>query len=200
MSTIKINIIGLKYGKLTVINEIKERNKNGHIMYNVLCDCGISKKILGSSLRCGSTRSCGCLITEKNSTHRKSHEKIYRKWQQIKQRCYNEKNNRYKNYGGRGIKMCESWLNSFENFINDMGYPENEKLSIDRINVNGDYEKNNCKWSNDKEQANNRTNNVKFLIYDEYLTLSEICRKYKKPISTVNNRLKRGLNIYQAIS
>ena len=122
----------------------------------------------------------------------------------MKARCYNEKTSRYANYGGRGIKICEEWLNEkngFENFYTwaiTHGYSDN--LSIDRINVNGNYEPKNCRWADDKEQSRNRTDN-RFISYNgETRCISDWCEKLNIPQSTVINRLNRGLSVDKVLS
>lgn len=194
--TTKQNMIGKKYGLLTVISEIEERNKNGHILYNVVCDCGKKKEVLGSSLRSGGSRSCNkCnLLT---GSHGMCKSKEFSIWTSMKDRCCNPNNPRYKNYGGRGIIVCDSWINSFKNFYSDMG--DSKGLSIDRIDVNGNYELSNCRWSNAKTQARNRTNNIKFTYLNETLCASEWCEKIKMPSSTFFNRLDRGWSIEKII-
>lgn len=153
-TTQKIDMVGLVFERLTVLEEIKERNKHGHIMYMCICTCGNYVKVLGASLRSSSSKSCGCLQREVALKHGKFGSKVYMAWQQMKDRCFNPKNKRYRDYGGRGITVCSEWL-KFENFYSDMG-DKPEGLSLDRINNNGNYNKENCKWSTPKEQANNR--------------------------------------------
>ena len=115
--TSKQNMVGKKYGFLTVLSEIELRNKNGHIMYNVKCDCGKEKSVLGASLRNGLSRSCNkCTLL--TGSHGMWNTKVFRVWISMKSRCSNANSPSYKNYGARGIKVCDRWLNSFENFIN----------------------------------------------------------------------------------
>lgn len=190
--TSKINIIGQKFGILTVLSEVVERNKNGHILYIVKCDCGKEKQVLGASLRSGMSRSCNkCpLLT---GTHGMWKSREFSIWSSLKDRCYNPNNPNYKNYGGRGITVCEKWLKSFENFYSDMG--KSNDLSVDRIDVNGNYCPENCRWATPTEQARNRTNNVLFLYRGEEKCASEWCEIYNMATSTFHNRLKRGWNI-----
>ncbi len=119
----------------------------------------------------------------------------------MKNRCNNSKNYRYKNYGGRGIKVCEEWQKSFISFykwaINN-GY--NENLTIDRINVNGNYEPENCRWIPLKQQFYNKTDNVYYWVNGEKKCLSELCDEYKMPYQTVRKRLERGKDILYALT
>ena len=194
--TAKKDMIGKKYGILTIISEVEKRNKNNHILYNVRCDCGKEKQVLGSSLRSGSSRSCNkCYLL--TGTHGMWKSKEFSIWSSMKDRCYNPNNPRYKNYGGRGIIICDRWINSFKNFYLDMG--NSNGLSIDRIDVNKNYEASNCRWANAKTQARNRTNNRKFTYSNETLCMSEWCEKLNMPISTFNNRLIRGWDINKII-
>ena len=194
--TSKKEIVGLTFGSLTVLNEIEERDKNGWIMYNVICKCGKTKKVLGSSLRYGLSRSCNKCHTLTGS-HGMYKTKEFSKWGNMKDRCYNVNNPRYKNYGNRGIIVCERWKDSFKNFISDMG--ECNGLTLDRINVNGNYEPSNCRWATPKTQSRNRTNNTYFSYLGKTMCMSEWCEKIKMPMSTFNNRLIRGWSINKII-
>jgi len=127
------------------------------------CDCGTSRAVLGCSLKKGRTKSCGCLNAElakaRGFKHGLCETKSYAAWRGMKDRCSNPLNPGWENYGGRGIKVCERWANSFEDFYDDMGEPPSPNHSIDRINVNGHYEPKNCRWATVSEQSVNKRNN-----------------------------------------
>ena len=164
-----IDLKGKRFGRLTVINYNQLRANNGEYMWHCKCDCGNECDVRGSNLRNGNTLSCGCFQTDRvsqtNSKHKQSNNRIYYEWNNMKNRCYNPNYAEYKNYGGRGISVCEEWLKSFANFYDwaiNNGYSDN--LTIDRINVNGNYCPDNCRWVTIEAQCNNKRNN-RFITY-----------------------------------
>lgn len=150
---------GQKFNRLTAIG-IAGRNKHRYIIWTCLCDCGKLKEVTSTKLRRGDIKSCGCLQKERSKevqvTHGKSSSRIYSIWCNMLTRCFNSNHDAYSDYGGRGIKVCERWRR-FENFFIDMGEPP-EGLTLDRIDVNGNYEPGNCKWATWSEQNLNKRN------------------------------------------
>lgn len=155
-----IDLTGKKYGRLTVIERSGVRG--GQSSWLCKCECGNKKVVIGKNLRRGLTTSCGCyhneLLSVRNTTHGLSKTRIYRIWRDMKNRCFYSKDKHFKDYGGRGITICDEWKNSFESFYkwsDANGY--SEKLTIDRIDNDGNYEPSNCRWITMKEQCQNRT-------------------------------------------
>ena len=204
----RTDITGQKFGKLTVI----ERNgytadKDGKriSMWLCKCECGNTATVSQKLLVTGGKKSCGCIRKyykgNKLEQHGKSHTRIYAIYCRIFTRCENPNDMHYKDYGARGIKICDEWKNSFQAFYEwamNNGYKDN--LSIDRIDVNGNYEPNNCRWATAEQQQNNRRCNVRYLVNGEELLMKQIVEKYGIPDSTLRGRMKsHNLTMQEAI-
>lgn len=194
----KLEIIGKKYSKLTVLSEYSERTNAGKVQFNCICDCGNKVVVIGSKLINGHTKSCKCLqkiavikTGVKNRTHNKSKTPLYAVWSSMKSRCYRKNNDSYSIYGGRGIKVCDRWKHSFDNFLKDMGDRPSINHSIDRIDNDKGYSPYNCRWATQIEQENNKRNNKKYFYNDEFLTLAEISRRLNINRNVLYNRVGR---------
>lgn len=152
-----LNLTGLRYGRLTVTCRSKEHI--GRVWWNCRCDCGNEKAVPANNLRIGKTQSCGCLAKEQLQARALKHgmakTPLYNVWRAMKNRCYWQKHPQFALYGGRGITVCDEWMSFpiFHKWAIEAGY--SHWLSIDRIDVNGNYEPANCKWSTPSEQARN---------------------------------------------
>lgn len=169
-----VDISGKKFGRLTVIRKVPRplNLKSSNARWECICDCGKIVNVISANLRNGTSSSCGCYKKEVTSMVKRTHGQSsynktseYQAWKGMKYRCYNKKGDHYHLYGGRGIIVCDRWLNSFENFLQDMGKKPSSKHSLDRINNNGNYEPSNCRWATDNEQRRNNSRNV-FLDYN----------------------------------
>lgn len=212
MGSKKIQMTGSRFGRLVVLGEEAPYiSPGGQRQRRVLaeCDCGKTTITVASQLRTGETQSCGCLIREitakRNFIHgeatRAARCPEHRVWTGMIQRCENPNVNRYHLYGGRGIKVCERWRDSFENFLADMGRRPSADYSIDRIDSNKDYEPGNCEWSNQTDQQNNRRNNHVVSYRGIEMTLSEAVRAAGSIVgrSTCLFRINNGWSIERAV-
>lgn len=189
------DITGERFGKLIAVERYRE---NGKTRWLCKCDCGNEKKILLDSLIRGRSKSCGCYRKVVTSENRKKHGKscgnrLYRIWIGMRNRCNNQNREYYKNYGGRGIKVCEEWrdFGVFEKWSFENGYED--ELTIDRIDVNGDYEPTNCRWVTRKTQANNTRVNITTKIDGIEKTLSEHAEYYNVNYPALVYRYSIGL-------
>ena len=154
-----IDLTGQVFGRLTVLQRAKTVNKR--TMWTCKCECGNEITAEAYNLKTGHTQSCGCFQKEATSaaskTHGKKHTRLYRIWNCMKNRCYQKSYHAYNHYGGRGITVCDEWLNNFQAFYDwAMEHGYNDELSIDRIDVNKGYNPHNCRWATMAEQNKNK--------------------------------------------
>lgn len=178
-----IDLTGQRFGRLTAIQRHADRispNGSARTMWLCRCDCGKEAIVNAGHLRCGKTRSCGCLIPESLSARRKTHGGSYtveyRNWRGMLTRCYNRNNPAYPNYGGRGITVCDAWRQSFSQFLEDMGERPSSGASVDRMDNDGPYSPQNCRWSTHLQQANNRRSNRIISVFGQTRTVMEWSR------------------------
>lgn len=185
----KTPMIGRVFGELTVISEFPQRDNQNRIKYVCECSCGGEKTVLGSTLRAGITISCGCAKTRNTLKHGMEGTPVYTSWTAMKSRCLNPNDSSYHKYGGRGISVCDEWM-VFVNFFRDMGDRPQGK-TLDRINVNGNYEPSNCRWATNTEQSRNRRDS-KFVYHDEMIIpLAAYAEIIGKSISATHSILKK---------
>lgn len=183
----KLIKVGEKYGRLTVL-------ENHHPKDEVVCkcECGKTKVSRASNVYYGGTRSCGCLKNPGNTKHGGSGTRLYMIWKSMHERCTAPSQNSYKNYGGKGIKVCKEWDDFLVFKEWALSHDYRDDLTIDRINVNGNYEPTNCRWVTAKVQSNNRTTNHYLIINGERRTVSEWSDISGIRQSTISARLKMG--------
>ena len=196
------NLIGKKYGRLEVMYYAGRKSPGKH-QWLCNCSCGASVTVISSSLQEGNTQSCGCLRSEISrrflSKHGLAYSPEYQIWENIKSRCLNPNNAAFKDYGGRGIKVCKRWL-KFENFYKDMGPKPSPKHEIDRKNNNKGYYPGNCRWSTRSQQTRNTRRNVMITYKNKTLCLTDWAILLNVKRSTLNNRLEKGWSVEKALS
>lgn len=212
-----IDLTGQRFGRLVAIEHAgRVVNKNGFrtTLWKCKCDCGKESVVRYPLLVSGNTRSCGCLERENKErimklaqqVNRKSvsedfagkleNHPLYKTWKSMLMRCNNPNVRGYKHYGGRGIKVCDRWSGDlgFENFVNDMG-ERPDGTTLDRIDVNGNYEPSNCRWATTEQQMNNRTDNSRIILNGESITCAQLCKKYGFYYTWVAHQLRAGIDI-----
>lgn len=193
-----IDLTGQRYGRLTVLAEAGKKGVKR--CWLCKCDCGSTTVVMTTSLRSGNTQSCGCYKAEHPGRlkHGGCGTKLYRIYKNIKLRCYNERFPDYKHYGGRGIAICDEWLHSFESFRDwaiANGYHETNNRSdctIDRIDVNGDYCPENCRWVTQKTQVRNTRRTRKATCNGVTKPIGEWAEEWNLPYNTVYDRAKKN--------
>jgi hypothetical protein len=193
--------LGKRFGRLIILKEVERTYSGKTPSRNILCKCDCGKETVTSfrSVRAGRTTSCGCYGHESSKQLHTTHGLCFGKdgkrapeyvvWIKMKHRCFNPKNKDFHHYGGRGITVCERWLHSFENFINDIGWRPDSTYSIERINVNGNYCPENCKWIL-KTLQNRNTRASKYIEYSgRSLLLTEWCRELDIDYSMMRRRI-----------
>lgn len=161
-----------------------------------LCDCGTEKTVWGQSLRSENTTNCGCSYG--SSTHGMSGTPEYKTWDSMRQRCTNPRNTHWRHYGGRGITVCDRW-SSFEAFLEDMGRRPSRGLSLDRIDVNGNYEPGNCRWATAVEQARNQRRSRVLTAFGRTQHIAEWAQQCGLTMEGIARRLRIGLPPEQAV-
>ena len=201
-----MGIEGNKYNRLTVIEKTKDKTGNSYL-WLCKCECGDFVKVKKWNFTSGNTKSCGCLKIEStitmskgNIVHGMSRTRIYRVWEAMKRRCDNPVSERHSNYGGRGITYCDEW-GEFEGFYKwalSNGYEE--RLTIDRIDNNGNYEPINCRWATWQEQSLNKTNSRKVTYKNKIITMAELSEATGKPYHLLYQRIvKLGWSVSEAV-
>ena len=196
-----IDMTGLKFDRLLVLSLAYTKNKKSY--WNCICDCGVQKIIRQDSLKSGRSKSCGCLNKERPVDHGLSGSKIYHVWASMKNRCNNSNDTNYEYYGGRGVSVYSLW-NKRDGFINfykwaiQNGYEKG--LTLDRIDVNGNYEPDNCRWITHKKQMLNTRRNKRIKYKNELKTLSEWAQTYNLKFDTLYARVNHGWTIERALT
>lgn len=180
----KIDLTGKKNNKLTIVR-YSHKTKCG-TYWDAICECGNNIKIRGSHFKNGHTKTCGC----SKEKHGATGTTIYIAWKAIKRRCHNANNDKYKDYGGRGITVCDKWL-TFNGFYEDMG-DQPEGHTIDRIDVNGNYCKENCRWATREQQDNNKRNSVKITYNNKTQTVTQWSKELGVTKDYLRGRLIRS--------
>lgn len=193
-----LDLTGQRFGRLVVISRFPRK---GRVSWSCLCDCGNTPVVTRGELRDGKTKSCGCYRKEKLKRDLTTHgdsgggkgtpTKMYKVWASMLQRCTNAKSNHYKDYGGRGISVCERW-NKYSNFKEDMGDSYKYGLTLDRINNDDGYFPNNCRWVSQKQQKRNTRKTIMVTYKDETKPLSEWVEILGLPYDRTHHRITHG--------
>ena len=202
-----VNLIGRRFGMLVVTGEAPRVGVKNDARWMCHCDCGVDKAISATCLTTGNTRSCTCLRRKATSERQTSHgdnrpgnrHPLYGVWAGIHRRCYNPHEKRFNRYGGRGIVMCERWLD-YANFKADMGASYQRGLTIERINNDGNYEPNNCRWASVKEQCRNRSTSRWLEFNGQRKTVAEWAETLNLRPERISARLGAGWPVEKVLT
>lgn len=202
----QLDLLGRSFGRLVVISQAE--SKYGKSRWLCRCECGATTVVVGSDLVSGHTQSCGCLGREAgarngsaSAKHRLGQSRLYHIWQSMKQRCSNPRHKSYHSYGGRGISVCDAWLDDFLRFRSwALANGHQKDLTLDRIDNDGNYEPGNCRWVTWAGQATNRRTNRLITHSGEPKTLADWARTAGIGITTLHARLAAGWSIEHALS
>lgn len=196
-----VSMVGERFNQLVVVSEYS----NGHrVIRHCVCDCGNEIDTTLDKLKSGHTKSCGCLKSKTGDmfrTHGMSRTRLWRIFSKMIRRCYVPEEPAYRYYGAKGIKICDEWMQDrslFFEWAKSNGY--SDELTIDRIDVNGNYEPDNCRWSTAREQTRNKTNNRRYTFSGRTQVLSDWAKEYEMNVATLRNRLEKGWNIEKALT
>lgn len=201
-------MIGKRFGRLVVVDRIEDHyypSGRHDACYSCVCDCGNHINVLGIHLRSGHTVSCGCFRVETSratmTTHGKTNTRLHTIWKNMHSRCFNQNNDDYANYGQRGITICDEWkhnFSAFESWANKHGYTD--YLSLDRIDVDGNYEPSNCRWVTQKDQCNNTRSNIYVTMDNKTMTLKQWSELLGLNYGTIASRVGRGWDPIKALT
>lgn len=200
--------IGSRYGRLLVVSRDTEPSKYAHARWLCVCDCGNTTTVLSTNLRRGSTTSCGCYkisrIVETNTKHGRTGSAELNTFMGMNSRCLNAKGKDFKRYGGRGITVCDRWHRdtpgAFENFLADMGERPSLEHSIDRMDNDGPYSPENCRWAVQKTQQNNKRSNTILTFGGKAQNVTQWAEELGMKRSKIYYRLRRGWSVEDALS
>ena len=194
-----INLTGERFGRLVVTGLARREGK--HTFWTCQCECGATTECRSNSLRRGRVKSCGCLksVTRPGLRHGMSHTPTHRSWLAMRARCTDPAVDAYPHYGGRGITVCDRWMGSFEEFLEDMGMRP-DGTTIERIDSDGNYAPGNCRWATKTEQIRNRRNTRLVRVNGTEVTLAEACVTAGLPYTLVHTRMRRGWTAERALA
>lgn len=200
-----IDLTGQKFGRLTVIKRVEKQNKTRSAYWLCQCECGNTTIVSSPNLKNKHAMSCDCLQQESRLTHSITHgltkTRIYKIYLGMKKRCYNKNYFQFQYYGGKGIRICDEWLNNFKSFYDwSIANNYNDTLTIDRINSNGNYCPENCRWVDKYVQANNKKTNKLITYNNETHTMKEWSKITGLTYSTIQHRLDRNWDIEKALT
>lgn len=201
-----VDLTGQKFNRLTVMG-FSHQGDNRKCYWTCLCDCGKETRVVGTDLKSGNSKSCGCYAREVqgkcNITHGMSHKPgPWRRWQNMRHRCNNPADEKFTDYGGRGIKVCDQWNKphgGFEVFLADMGLPPTPEHTLDRIDVNKGYEPGNVKWSTMKEQNLNKRGTLRIAYNGHVVPLKTACEVLRIDYQQAHARIFRDKEIAQTV-